>query len=384
MARIAVVGAGPSGCSAGYHLARSGHEVVLIDRALFPRDKTCGDAVSFGAQQALSAMGLYPPQLEALCEEWASFGGLVLGAPNGATNTTRHLLRGYCVPRMVLDDLLHRQAVRAGCEPLQAHVKDLGGLAGFDWVIDARGIYGGKPNAIAMRTYWDVPTAALGPAEGSLLQIYFERYLGAGYGWIFPVAVAGGVTRFNVGVGMWLRDYDATRQNISRLLELFVAGNSRAQALSAAAVVKDRPRGCHLAGAQQSTRVAAGKVLRIGDAANLTDPITGEGIQNALTSGELVAQVINCSLRQGDVAGNWQRLYEDHYEDHLRAGIRYNSLLRHGLIKNLMVWAMNRSRRVAERLNAGLFDLVRYNELGPSLMRSLRAPPLPPPPPPAP
>ena len=67
MARIAIVGAGPSGSSAGYHLAKSGHRVVLIDRAAFPRDKICGDVVSFGAQQALAGMGLYPAQLEALC-----------------------------------------------------------------------------------------------------------------------------------------------------------------------------------------------------------------------------------------------------------------------------------------------------------------------------
>ena len=128
MARIAVVGAGPSGCSAGYHLARSGHRVVLIDRATFPRDKTCGDVVSFGAQQALSAMGLYPAQLEALCAERSAFSGLVLGSPNGTTNTTRHALRGYCVPRLVFDALLHGQALSVGCEPLQAHVKDLAEL----------------------------------------------------------------------------------------------------------------------------------------------------------------------------------------------------------------------------------------------------------------
>lgn len=68
-----------------------------------------------------------------------------------------------------------------------------------------------------------------------------------------------GVMRFNVGVGMWLRDYDAGRCNIRELLELFVAENSRARALSAAAL-KDRPRGRHLAGAQQGTSVAAGEV----------------------------------------------------------------------------------------------------------------------------
>jgi len=352
---------------------------VLIDRAAFPRDKTCGDVVSFGAQQPLSAMGLYPAQLAALCAERAPFSGLVLGSPNGATNTTRHPLRGYCVPRLVFDALLHGQALSVGCKPLQAHVKDLAELeAEYDWVIDARGVHAGTATAIAMRTYWDVPTAALDPGEDLLLQIYFERYLGAGYGWIFPVNQTGGaegITRFNIGVGVWLRDYNPEQANARKLLELFVEGNARARALSELAVTKDRPRGLHLAGAQRNTRVAAGKVLRIGDAANLTDPITGEGIQNALTSGMLVAEVINCSQSPADVAGNWQRLYADHFEDHLRAGIRYNGLLRYAPVKNLLVWAMNRSRRVAERLNAGLFDLVRYNDLAPSLVRSLRAAP---------
>ncbi len=374
MARIAVVGAGPGGCSAGYHLARSGHHVALIDRAAFPRDKTCGDVVSFGAQQALSAMGLYPAQLEALCVARAPFSGLVLGSPNRVTNTTRHALRGYCVPRLVFDELLHTRAQSVGCEALQAHVKDPADLAAdYDWVIDARGTHAGTSNAIAMRNYWEVPTAALGPGEGSHLQIYFERFLGAGYGWIFPVNQADGLTRFNVGVGVWLRDYDPEKTNVRTLLDLFIAGNARARALSEVAVAKDRPRGFHLAGAQRGTRVAAGKVLRVGDAANLTDPITGEGIQNALTSGLLVAEVINCSQSAADVPGNWQRLYEDHFEDHMRSGIRYNGLLRYGPVKNLLVWAMNRSGRVAERLNAGLFDLVRYNDLAPSLLRSLRA-----------
>jgi menaquinone-9 beta-reductase len=376
MARIAIVGAGPSGSSAGYHLARSGHRVSLIDRAAFPRDKICGDVVSFGARQALTAMGLYPAQLDALCAARLAFDGLVLGAPSGATNVSRHPLRGYCVPRLVLDDLLRERAIAAGCEPLQAHVKDPAALADdHDWVIDARGVHGGTANAVAMRTYWDVPTAALDPGEATRLQIYFERYLGAGYGWIFPVNEADGVTRFNVGVGVWLRDYDAAKANVSALLQLFVAGNPRARALSALALTKDRPRGLHLAGAQRRTRVAAGKVLRVGDAANLTDPITGEGIPNALTSGCLVAEVINCSLSPADVPAAWQRLYEDQFAAHLRAGLGYNALLRHGPIRNLLIWAMNRSERIAERMNASLFDLVRYNDLAPSLLRALRTPP---------
>lgn len=52
MAKIAVMGAGPSGCSAAYHLAQSGHQVTLIDKSHFPRDKVCGDGISLESIQA--------------------------------------------------------------------------------------------------------------------------------------------------------------------------------------------------------------------------------------------------------------------------------------------------------------------------------------------
>ena len=182
------------------------------------------------------------------------------------------------------------------------------------------------------------------------------------------------MTRFNVGVGVWLRDYRPARHNVSALMQLFTDKNTRARVLAGHAVAREKPRGFHLAGAQRGTRVALGKVLKVGDAANLTDPISGEGIQNALTSGLLVAEAINCSVSPEDVADNWQRIYDDHFVDHLRAGLRLGSLLRHNMFKNVVVWAMNRDGRIAERVNAGLFDLVRYNDLGPSLARSLRAP----------
>src|SRR3972149_3588766 len=55
---IAVVGAGPAGSAAAYFLARHGFDVALIDKAAFPRDKTCGDGVSPRAQCVLDAMGI--------------------------------------------------------------------------------------------------------------------------------------------------------------------------------------------------------------------------------------------------------------------------------------------------------------------------------------
>jgi len=71
VAKITVIGAGPAGCSAGYHLAKSGHQVTLIDKSGFPRDKVCGDGISLESVQALSTMGIYPQDLRQRIAEYA-------------------------------------------------------------------------------------------------------------------------------------------------------------------------------------------------------------------------------------------------------------------------------------------------------------------------
>lgn len=372
MATIAVVGAGPAGCSAAYHLTNSGHDVTLIDKAKFPRDKTCGDGISTGTIHALAAMGIYPRDLERSAAEWARIEGTIIGAPDGEVNVYAGSIVGYCVPRFVLDNLLFERALQSGCKSETRHVRSLSDIAGeADWIIDARGVYAGESNVVGVRNYWEIATDALSPDERNKIQIHFQDSLGAGYGWIFPVAHRNGITRLNVGVGIWKRDAEASGTSISEVFERFVESNPRAKALSHSTVSKDRVRGHHLAMAKKSNRVAEGKVLRIGDAANLTDPVTGEGIQNAILSGLLVTQAITMSTTPAAIPYNWQRLYEDSFEQHLRAGLLANYALRSRWFKNALVHAMNRDVRIAERVNAGVCDLIRYNELLPSLLRAL-------------
>ena len=69
MARIAIVGAGPAGSAAGWHLATRGHEVTLIDRAAFPRPKTCGDWITLGAVAELDRLGLTRSIIESTANE---------------------------------------------------------------------------------------------------------------------------------------------------------------------------------------------------------------------------------------------------------------------------------------------------------------------------
>jgi menaquinone-9 beta-reductase len=366
--RLAIVGAGPAGCSAGFHLASAGHDVTLIDRRPFPRDKVCGDGISAGALTALSTMGIYPRDLSALPESAAIYGTLV-GAPNGQTNQFRSRMRGYCIPRYVFDALLHRRAVAAGCRFEVRTVRDPATLDA-DIVIDARGVYAGDPNAIALRSYWDVPVSRLAPNEVDTIQVRFERFLGPAYGWVFPVASGPDVVKLNVGVGIWKHDAERMGTNVKALYARFVGQNARVRELSVAAVKTTTARGCALAMAKRNNQVTDGRVLRIGDAANMTDPLTGEGIQNALLSGMLVAQAIELGRSIHDAPANWERIYRDQFEEHFRAGLRLSSAMGSGLLKNMLVRMMNHDSRIAERMNAAITDLVRYDALMPSMVRT--------------
>src|SRR5262245_46673568 len=57
-ADVIVVGAGPGGCAAAYHLARAGAEVLLLEKAQFPREKVCGDGLTPRGVKQLLAMGI--------------------------------------------------------------------------------------------------------------------------------------------------------------------------------------------------------------------------------------------------------------------------------------------------------------------------------------
>src|SRR5262245_2786461 len=104
---VAVVGAGPGGSAAAAALARRGLQTLLLDRAEFPRDKTCGDALTPRAVRMLDTMGLL-----------SHFGGApriteaVVVAPSGAAATTDLPETPGCpnylqiVPRLILDDTL--------------------------------------------------------------------------------------------------------------------------------------------------------------------------------------------------------------------------------------------------------------------------------------
>ncbi|HEY9846268.1 MAG TPA: FAD-dependent oxidoreductase [Candidatus Caenarcaniphilales bacterium] len=373
MSKIVVLGAGPAGCSAGYHLAKSGHQVTLIDKESFPRDKICGDGISFESVQALFTMGLYPQDLKRLVSEFAPINGLVLGVSNGNYNLQATPLEACCIPRFVFDNLLYERAINAGCIAQTQTITNIDRYhqeleKEFDYIIDARGVYAGEANAVAIRAYWSIRLEDFAEPDRSNAQIYFDKTLGVnGYGWIFPVDTKAGLVKLNVGVGIWLDEYKKMNKNIIRLFEQFVQTNERTKALSSKIVINHKPKVYPLATAKKGNRVSQGKILKIGDAANLTDPLTGEGIANAILSGLHVTQAINMSTHVDTVADNWQRLYQACFEEDIRAGLRIKSFRKYSFMNSMLIWLMNRNHRVAEQVTYAITGLVPYNEVLPSL-----------------
>src|SRR5512143_1101769 len=79
VADVVVVGAGPAGAAAAITLARAGRTVVVIDKAVFPRDKCCGDGLTTLALRELEALGLRPERVAS----WQTVDAAWLRSPSG-------------------------------------------------------------------------------------------------------------------------------------------------------------------------------------------------------------------------------------------------------------------------------------------------------------
>lgn len=309
---MVIAGAGPAGCAAGIELARRGLRVTVFDRARFPRPKTCGDAVSSEAAALVDHLGEGRELLRQIPH------AVVRGAAAVFPDTTR-LTRdfgerpGYIVPRLSLDDLLRRLLVASGAALIEDRrvnrvlVDERGRAAGLvagrgaekqTWrasaviAADGPGSVGwaalGQPYHRGRRLGLAITAYARGVdfgAQRGVNEHYFLDGLPCGYGWIFPEV--DGVA--NVGIYQRSDRYRSSEQTLRNRLASFVRSQ---RTRFATAELEGAPRSWPLPLASHPGHpMGMPGLLLCGDAGYLVDPLSGEGIWQALRSGQLAAEV---------------------------------------------------------------------------------------------
>ncbi|MFN8556922.1 MAG: geranylgeranyl reductase family protein [Dehalococcoidia bacterium] len=285
---VIVIGGGPAGSTAAREAAAAGARVVLLDKAAFPRDKPCGGGVN------LRAARLLPFDLSPVVER-------TISAVRFSYRQTRPFTRRYpgvltyMTRRGRLDEFLVHQAVTAGADlrerqPVRAidlngrvTVRTPSGAISADTLIGADGANGVTARLAGLTGPRDLAVALeanVYPDDGppAAWRDTLALDLGGipgGYGWLFPKE-----DHLNVGVGGWKYLAGGLRPRLDHLARHFGVAPDRLRDL----------RGHHLPVRRRGAAIAGGRVMLVGDAAGLVDPLSGEGIYAAIASGRMAAR----------------------------------------------------------------------------------------------
>lgn len=296
-ADVLVVGGGPAGAAAalGVLQAWPGARVVVLDRAAFPRDKTCGDGVAPQVDDVLDRLGA-----GGLLDDHVPVHVLRLGFLDGVDVAGRMRRPARVVPREVLDARLLDAARRRGAHVVRHRVRgvvrtargvEVDGTWRAPVVVGADGAHSvlrtaaglaaqrRDRTAIALRGY--APVSA-GREHEQVISFTDDAGWPA-YAWSFPV----GDGRANVGYGELLPARGAGPSK-ARMLERVD------QLLPGAAAGGTQWQAHHLPLSSGRGRQPDGAVLLAGDALGLVNPLTGEGIHAAVRSGALAG---TCAAR---------------------------------------------------------------------------------------
>jgi geranylgeranyl reductase family protein len=307
---VLIVGGGPAGTATAIELARSGRDVTLIDKAVFPRDKCCGDGLTTLALRELESIGLDTGSID----DWFDVGGALLRSPSG--REVHVPLDGpgtyaAVAPRLQLDNALVELARSVGVD-----VRDGTGLDSLTerddhvaattndleiaarYVVAADGMWSPTRKALGLNEpgylgewhgFRQYGNGATGTAAKHL-HVWFEEDLLPGYAWAFPLPHG----RVNIGFGV-LRDGERKIQEMKSLWQDLLQRPHIAKALGAGFELEDRHLAWPIPARVDEAVLSSGRVLFVGDAAMATDVMTGEGIGQALLTGRLAAEAIVAS-----------------------------------------------------------------------------------------
>ncbi len=361
---VTIAGGGPAGTTAAIHLARQGVSVCLIEKAVHPRYKVCGGGITARAARLLPVS--VQEVVEQACHRvelrfWGKRQGFV-------ARRDRPII--HMVMRARLDALLLDEAKRLGVEVLEnTAAEDVAEESGQVRLLTSRGpVLGrfliaadGVSSLVARKSGWPENNWAVPALECEVATdpATFERFRGLarfdlnnparGYSWVFPKG-----EHLSIGVLSMTRGAAGLRDSFhDYLASLGIHSPSPLELSGALIPVRPRPG-----------PLARGRILLVGDAAGLAEPICAEGLSNAVASGALAASaIIDGSFALDKVADIYQRELQASVLRELAIAERHARLLYdHPRLQSILFRV--RGRAVCERLTDIIMGERSFSTIG--------------------
>ena len=310
---VAVIGAGPAGSSAAIFLARRGHSVALIDKAVFPRDKLCGDFLNPAGWNLFGRLGIREALLASEHQKIRAF-RVSTASAEALIPFTR--VYGVGIRRRVFDNLLAKQAAGEGAQLFEGMKLSAVEREGGEWKLQgedrsgeqkyfARLLIGadgrnswtaGRLGAIAAQSkagrfvgFQLNLTRCRVPAGEIQIHIFPGGYAGL-------MALGGGAANLSFAIDKTI----ARESSVDAIVGQYFSKNPYLREAVAPCAVAE-VRSIYPLDFAPRRRYGDGFMLA-GDAARVTEPVTGEGVYFALKSGELAAAAADAALTRGDVS----------------------------------------------------------------------------------
>ncbi|MFH1723566.1 MAG: geranylgeranyl reductase family protein [Elusimicrobiota bacterium] len=342
-----IVGGGPAGATAALGLVGGGLSILLLDKAVFPRDKPCGGGISMRLTER------FPHVREGLESIPVHHVHKVhLQAPDGSSLMEERPDPLYLmIRRREFDAMLLRLATERGLEVLEgarvtrlkvapghAEVRtDRGDVLRAKLVIGADGVNsvvakdaglnpGWPQDSIAVDMMEETPYASLQVRDKDAMYVFYGVGHMHGYGYVFPKA-----DHLNLGLGILISDYKARANGTPYAGHLRFLDGLAKSGIVRGSSERGNFRGYRIPVGGALERTYADRVLLCGDAAGFVNAFTGEGIYFAMASGEHAARAALGALERGrfdaGALAGYQRLWRDEFGRELEQSVTVQRIL---------------------------------------------------------